>query len=215
MSKTVYSIVLDDDIIRAIDIMAVQEGTSRSNMINRILAQHISVPTVETIINDIYSSINELLTGHNSLAVQLLGNGSMINMRSALQYKYNPSVRYSVEIFENSAYSGQLKVSLRSQNRTLISLLDSFFYLWSQLEMQCCNIKDNEFTFGNGKYARLYRPVSSISHSEYGRQIAEYVNLMDSCMKKYFETISVSQAKAVQTVTKLYLDNITDELCRI
>ena len=81
--------------------------------------------------------------------------------------------------------------------------------------MQCCNIKDNEFTFGNGKYARLYRPVSSLSHSEYGRQIAEYVNLMDLCMKKYFETISVSQAKAVQTVTKLYLDNITDELCRI
>ena len=67
MGKSVYSIVLDDDVIKMIDIMAAQHGTSRSNMINRILAQQISVPTAETMINDIYSSIDRFLQGIHPL----------------------------------------------------------------------------------------------------------------------------------------------------
>ena len=183
MSKSVYSIVLDDEVIRGIDIMAAQQGTSRSNMINRLLAQHISLPTAETMLMEVYNSINEVMNQHSSLALQLLGNGNMINLRSALQYKYNPSVKYSVELFEKGGYNGQLKISMRSQNASLIAIMDSFFALWAQLEMQYCNLSIEEFSFENGRYVRLLRKDGSENFNQYGKKIALYVDLLDRCMK--------------------------------
>ena len=99
MSKQVYSIVLDDEIIKEIDRCAMQNNTSRSNMINRILAEYVNLPTAETIINEIFSSINSFMQTNDSLAVQLLGNGSLINVKSALKYRYNPSVKYAAGAF--------------------------------------------------------------------------------------------------------------------
>lgn len=215
MGKSVYSIVLDDDVVKGIDMMANRNGTSRSNMINRILAQHISLPTAETMVNDIYTSIDRLLQGHNSLAVQLLGNGSMINMRSALQYKYNPSVKYTIEIYEKGDYIGQLKITMRSQNSRLISILDSFFYLWSQLEMDYTDLANKEFSYGNGKYNRLLRLVDYANYNEYGKNIALYIDLLDKCLKEYFNYYSVSQASAIRTVKQLYLTNLSEDLSKL
>lgn len=211
MSKSVYSIVLDDDVIKAVDLLASRQGTSRSNMINRILAQHISLPTAETMINDIYNSIDNMLKGHSSLAVQLLGSGSMINMRSALQYKYNPTVRYTVEIFQNSDYIGQLKVSMRSQNQQLINIMESFFYLWCKLEMQNSHIKENEFVINGGKYSRLFR-LSRERHTDYGTSIAAYIDLLDKCMKDFFSYYNISPAVATQNTIHTYMNNITKDI---
>ena len=40
MNKTVYSLVLSDDVVEAVDRMAYARGTSRSNLINQILAEN-------------------------------------------------------------------------------------------------------------------------------------------------------------------------------
>lgn len=215
MGKSVYSIVLDDEVIRGIDKMAVQQGTSRSNMINRLLAQHISLPTAETMLLDVYNSINEVMEQHSSLVLQLLGNGNMINMRSALQYKYNPSIKYSVGLLEKDSYYGQLKISMRSQNSALISILDSFFALWAQLEMQYCGIRENEFSFENGRYVRLLRKDSSRNFNDYGTNIALYVGLLDSCMKEYFNNITVSSSAAANSTVKKYLAEISADMVNI
>ncbi|MBQ9845731.1 MAG: hypothetical protein IJO54_06585 [Oscillospiraceae bacterium] len=215
MSKSVYSIVLDDEVIRGIDIMAAQQGTSRSNMINRLLAQHISLPTAETMLMEVYNSINEVMNQHSSLALQLLGNGNMINLRSALQYKYNPSVKYSVELFEKGGYNGQLKISMRSQNASLIAIMDSFFALWAQLEMQYCNLSIEEFSFENGRYVRLLRKDGSENFNQYGKKIALYVDLLDRCMKEYFSNITVSSAAASNSTVQKYLAEISADMVRI
>lgn len=215
MAKSVYSIVLDDEVIRGIDIMAAQQGTSRSNMINRLLAQHVSMPTAETMLMDVYNSINEVMEQHSSLALQLLGNSNMINMRSALQYKYNPSVKYSVELFEKGGYNGQLKISMRSQNSALISIMDSFFALWAQLEMEYAGLCKDEFSFENGRYTRLLRKDDSSSFNIYGRKIALYVDLLDSCMKEYFGNISLSASAAANSTVQKYLAEISAELVKI
>ncbi|MBQ6896287.1 MAG: hypothetical protein IJN69_03665 [Oscillospiraceae bacterium] len=215
MGKSVYSIVLDDEVIRGIDMMAAQQGTSRSNMINRLLAQHISMPTAETMLLDVYNSINEVMDQHSSLVLQLLGNGNMINMRSALQYKYNPSIKYSVELLEKGGYYGQLKISMRSRNTALIAILDSFFALWAQLEMQYCDIAEDEFSFEKGRYARLLRKDNSRNFNDYGTKIAMYIDLLDSCMKEYFNNISISSAAAANSTVKKYLAEISAELVNI
>ena len=54
MKKSVYSLVLMDDVVNAIDDMAYQMNTSRSNLINQILAEHVSYITPEMRMKDIF-----------------------------------------------------------------------------------------------------------------------------------------------------------------
>lgn len=215
MSKSVYSIVLDDDVIKMIDIAAARQNTSRSNLINRILARHISLPTTETMISDVYNSINDFLKDSSSLALQILGSGSLINMRSALSYKYNPSVKYTVEIFEKGDYLGRLKVSLRSQNRQVLAIFDDFFYLWSQLEKQYAGLDDKEFTVADGRYARLLRCTDCNDYSDYGLTIGAYVDLMDRCMKEFFSRYTLSPSRAAKSAGGIYISDITDDIHKI
>lgn len=53
MGKSVYSLVLMDDIVAAVDRLAYQQGTSRSNMVNRILAEYVQMDTPENRIRTI------------------------------------------------------------------------------------------------------------------------------------------------------------------
>ena len=46
MANSVYSIVLNDAVVEAIDRLAYQNGTNRSSMINRILAERVSYTTL-------------------------------------------------------------------------------------------------------------------------------------------------------------------------
>ena len=47
MSKSVYSLVLSDDVVAQIDCAAYALGTSRSNLINQVLAEYVSLITPE------------------------------------------------------------------------------------------------------------------------------------------------------------------------
>ena len=57
MKKSVYSLVLMDDVVEAIDRMAYSMNTSRSNLINQILAERVSYVTPEMRMRDIFSRI--------------------------------------------------------------------------------------------------------------------------------------------------------------
>lgn len=215
MGKSVYSIVLDDEIINGIDMLAAREGTSRSNLINRLLAQHVNVPTAETIIGDIFSSMEQFMSGHKSLALQMLQSNSLINMKTALQYRYNPSIKYTVELFENSDYFGQLKVTMRSQNPALIAILSSFFYDWAQLEIKYAGVTENELEAANGRFTRLIRPVRYTDYNKLGETIAGYIDLMDRCMKEYFDNYSTSPALAQKIMDNTYQRFITRDIIEI
>lgn len=215
MGKSVYSIVLDDDVIKMIDSLSAKQGTSRSNLINRILAQHISMPTAETIISDIYNSMESFLKGHSSLKVRLPPNGSLINMRSPLRYKYNPTVKYTVEIFERGEIIGQLKVSMRTQNETLINILDNFFVLWAELEFKYCNIKSDNFEISRGKLIRLLNYTDCNDYNYYGTAIANYIDLFDSCMKEFFNYYTTSPSLAIKNTQKFYVENLTEDVSKL
>ncbi len=215
MSKSVYSIVLDDEIINQIDILSNRQGTSRSNMINRILARHVSVPTAETMVNDVFKYIDEFIQRNSSLAVQPLGSGSLINMRSALKYKYKPTIKYTVELFENGDYRGQMKVTMRSQNVTLINILNDFFNAWAASEVKHNGVYRQEFDISDGRYTRLLRKIPHTGYREYGKLIAKYADLMDRCMKTYFEDYATSPTLAKRNTEKLYVANITKDIVNL
>ena len=61
MKKSLYSLMLMDDVIRRIDMMALQQNTNRSNLVNQILAEYVSMMTPEMRINNIFRSIEEVI----------------------------------------------------------------------------------------------------------------------------------------------------------
>jgi metal-responsive CopG/Arc/MetJ family transcriptional regulator len=60
MKKTLYSLMLSDDVVHEVDA-GPQMGTSRSNLINQILAEYVSVPTPERRISDIFTAIEQMI----------------------------------------------------------------------------------------------------------------------------------------------------------
>ena len=70
MKKSVYSLVLMDDVVEAIDRMAYSMNTSRSNLINSILAERVSYVTPEMRMRDIFSRIEQLMDSRFQLLEQ-------------------------------------------------------------------------------------------------------------------------------------------------
>ena len=61
MKKTLYSLVLNDEVVREVDALAHRMGTNRSNLINQILAEYVNYTTPEQRINEVLSAIEDVL----------------------------------------------------------------------------------------------------------------------------------------------------------
>ena len=131
MNKSVYSIVLSDDVVAEIDRLAYREGTSRSNMINQILAQYVSYTTPEKRLSDIFSKAVELVDSMDQLQVMLQPSDTHLALKSALRYKYNPTVKYSVSSvsFKSLSTSGRNRSGRGSLILFFISSKESLFIM--------------------------------------------------------------------------------------
>ena len=207
MNKSVYSLVLSDEIVQEIDRMAYEAGGSRSAMINQILADYMRYTTPEKRMREVFSAIEQMLLG-GVFEPQLQPSESMFSLRSALDYKYNPSVRYSVELYKNARpLLGELRVSVRSQNSALVLAMLQFFKLWTRIETTY--IGRVECAIEDGRYLRKFRlsDEGKLTNEQIGEGIAGYINLLDSALKQYFETIQ-EPALAVASVEKRYVNYI-------
>ena len=207
MNKSVYSLVLSDEIVQEIDRMAYEAGASRSAMINQILADYVRYTTPEKRMREVFSAIEQMLIG-SVFEPQLQPSDSMFSLRSALDYKYNPSVRYSVELYKNARpLLGELRVSVRSQNSALVLAMLQFFKLWTRIENNY--IGRVECAMEDGRYLRKLRlsEDGKYSNEQIGEGIAAYINLLDSALKRYFENIQ-EPATAITSVEKLYVNYI-------
>ena len=61
MQKSVYSIVLSDDVVAQIDRLAYRRNTNRSNMINQILAEYVSYVTPEKRMQKTFEQMQNLM----------------------------------------------------------------------------------------------------------------------------------------------------------
>ncbi len=206
MNKSVYSLVLSDEIVQEIDRMAYEAGASRSAMINQVLADFVRYTTPEKRMREVFSAIEQMMLG-GVFEPQLQPSESMFSLRSALDYKYNPSVRYSVELYKNARpLLGELRVSVRSQNSALVLAMLQFFKLWTRIENTY--IGRVECAMEDGRYLRKLRLTDDkLTNEQIGAGIAGYINLLDSALKQYFETIH-EPALAVNSVEKRYVNYI-------
>lgn len=127
MKKSVYSLVLMDDVVNVIDDMAYQMNTSRSNLINQILAEHVSYITPEMRMKDIFDCVRTMMDNH--FQIQGQASDAMLSIRSPLRFKYKPTIRYRVELLREMKEStfGFLSVSFRTQSVQLINALGFIF----------------------------------------------------------------------------------------
>ena len=217
MQKSVYSLVLSDDVVAQIDKLAYTMNTNRSNMINQILAEYVSYVTPEKRMHDIFKRMEDMLTGRDTFQVLMQPSDTMFSLRSALAYKYNPTVKYSVELYRTeSDCIGELRVSLRTQNSSLILYMMQFCKLWVQLEESA--IGPVEYAIGDGKFARKLRLRRSAEQKEQdgsvtpdvlGEWIAGYVSVFDEALKTYFYHLTEPEVavRKIRTLYRQYLNN--------
>jgi hypothetical protein len=91
--------MLSDDVVREVDMLAHRMGTNRSNLINQILAEYVNLTTPERRINDIFTAIEQLMTPFRDLVPFFSPNTFTMSLKSSLEYKYRPTVKYEVELY--------------------------------------------------------------------------------------------------------------------
>ena len=56
-----YSLMLAEDVIREVDRLAAENRTNRSNLVNQILAEYVSLVTPEMHIRNIFDAVESLI----------------------------------------------------------------------------------------------------------------------------------------------------------
>lgn len=188
MKKSVYSLVLMDSVIKAVDEQAYRLGTSRSNLINQILAEHLCCVTPEMRMREIFDSVTEMIS--KSFQVQQQGSSSLMTLKTALAYKYRPAVNYKVELQrEPDKFIGQLRVQIRTQSKPLISLFNRFFLYRAEMEKRClsengCQLFTCEIS--SGCFTR--KLINGTSGDKTGTAISEYLTHLNKSMQLYFSS---------------------------
>ncbi len=206
MNKSVYSLVLMDDVVAEIDRVAYEMNTSRSNMINQILAEYVSFVTPEKRMREVFTRLERLLGTESGFQVLMQPSDTMFSIRSALSYKYNPNIRYSVELYRDAhPVLGELRVTLRSQNSSLMLYMLQFFKLWTRVEQSY--IGGTECAMEAGRYARklVLRGGERPENEAIGEAIASYIELFDTALKRFFAMLDNPTA-AIARVDALYAE---------
>ena len=210
MKKTLYSLMLNDEVVREVDAMAHRLGTNRSNLINEILAEYVNYTTPERRINDILSTIQDLMQPSGDLIPFFAPHTYSMSLKSSLEYKYRPTIKYEVELFKGGEDAiGALSVLFRTQSPTLIEGMTDFFRLWKSIEDAHLARKLGErieYTLYEGKFVRsISVPDRACNSEELASAIAEYIRLFDKLMKGWLT--GRYDAHAVEAAYYSYLTN--------
>lgn len=182
MKKNIYSLVLSENVIAAVDHLAYERHTNRSNLINQILAEYVSYETPEKRMQNVFERMQALLGS----AFQPLESTSptMLTLRSVLSYKYNPTVRYQVELYRMPQVAiGELKVSMRTQSATLSLLVMQFFKLWIKIEK--AHHLGSVATVTDGRFIKRF-VTETMDSERVAEGISAYVDAFDRALKTFF-----------------------------
>lgn len=190
MKKTLYSLMLNDEVVREVDAMAHSLGTNRSNLINQILAEYVNYETPERRINNVLSAVEQLMAPSRELVPFFAPNTLSLSLKSSLQYKYRPTVKYEVELFKSGGESiGELSVMFRTQSAELISSITDFFRLWKSIEdahLRSATGAHIDYALYDGKFVRsIAVPDKDCTAEQLAGALSEYIKLFDKLLKGY------------------------------
>lgn len=192
--KSVYSVILRDELVKELDAVAYRNGVSRSVMLNKILADYLCVETPDTFMENVFTQMEALFSEITGMHYVSQASSSMAAVTSALEYRYNPKVKYSVELFP-AGDLGQLKVSLRSQNPVLIALLEDFYNFFVNLERKY--LGERTVYYADNKFIRVFRRPEHATAEQIGDEIAKYVKTFDLYMRRYTAGFNILESERI------------------
>lgn len=202
MKKSVYSIVLSDRVVSMVDSLAYREGMSRSAAINRILSEYLSMDTPEQQIKQLLDEVVDRLSSSETLRIMPTLSGGLLSVRAPLRFKYNPTIKYSVEltIGANGA-DGEIRAAARTQSASLTAALDDFFSCFAA----SLQLPENAYRIESGRYFQRFS-VGEPDSRHTAERISEYIKFLQSAMDAYFAQLpDLSEARrAVKTAALPY-----------
>ena len=99
MKKNMYSLMLAEEVVQAIDRLASEKGTNRSNLINQSLAEYVSLTTPEKHVSNIFDFIENTIGKMDGFLLYSQPNDMTMSIKSSLKYHYRPTIRYEVEMY--------------------------------------------------------------------------------------------------------------------
>lgn len=186
MAKVVYSLALDDEVIRQVDGAARKAGMSRSNFVNRVLAEAVGFETAQQRIADVFAAVENLLKEHGNLHF-FDATAGMATVTGSIACRYRPKMKYAVEIYpENRDYLGEVKISSRTGNGYVKNAIEEFYRLWSAMEARY--IAENiPAEIADGRFRRvLLRPAAALDSAALAQSIAHYIDVFDALINEYF-----------------------------
>ena len=211
MKRSVYSLVLANDVIEAVDKLAYSMNTSRSNLINQILAERVELHTPEMRTRDIFTQLEEMMSEKFQQLSQ--PTDGIWAVKSPLRYKYRPSIKYSFELYRSfQGGIGKLKVSFRTQSKTFIDVVDNFFKGWASIEEKYIG---KYFSNGiphkisDGRFERDFYEIKSgvLTDDMISQWVSQYIKLIDYCIQLYFDNLN-NLEETVHVIENLYSDNL-------
>ena len=191
MAKRLYSLMLNEEVVHAVDYEAHRLGTNRSALIDRVLAEYFAVPTAQKMINDIFGEIDALLSSSEALKTFFAPDSATLSVKSALSYKYRPTLKYELTL-DNSPSDklGDISVIYRTQSLLLLSQLRDFFRLWTAAEQSLLERNKAEKTDYALYDNRFVRSIVLPKNKNYSAQqiaeaLSDYVELLDNSIKAY------------------------------
>ena len=190
LKKTLYSLMLNDEVVHEVDLLAHRLGTNRSALINQILAEYVNYTTPERRINDVLSAIEQLMQPNSDLVPFFAPNRYSMSLKSSLDYKYRPTVKYEVQLFRGEEENiGELSVVFRTQSASLISVMTEFFRLWKSIEdahLTPLTGHRQHYALYEGRFTRsIAAPDRDCTTDQLASALSEYIKLFDKLMKAY------------------------------
>ena len=206
MHKSLYSLMLMDDVIKAIDRLALQQNTNRSNLVNQILAEYVSMMTPEKRVSNIFKSIEDLINQCGMNIVPYVSPNQMtMSLKSSLEYKYRPTIKYEVSMYRTPQQGtiGELNVVFRTQSEELIRAMTDFFRLWTGIESVYRHDAKISYALYDGRFTRSINicPDRNYTNEEVGDNISSYIQIFDKLVKGY-----VSGSYNSRDVEMIYLE---------
>lgn len=203
MSRSMYSLILSDRVVEAIDREAYRQQCNRSRMIERILAEYTGVETKEAQVRDVMEEIARLLSTHERIQVLPNREARSLVYQAPVRFKYNPTLRYRLEWQDvNGLHRAVLKIVSRTTSRPLADTLEAFFLNMNQWERAYA-------PFVQGKN-RLYRNegkgtiqfvktlyTGSLAYEEMSQLLSRYLTMLNEAIEGYFSPAGESKAREV------------------
>ena len=188
MKKALFSLMLDEDVVRAVDQLAHRRGCSRSALVNQLLAEQLNLMTPERRIREVLQALESLFLPDAELVPIFAPNALSMSMKSSLDYKYRPTVKYEVSLFRGGEEAiGELSVLFRTQSLELLGALQSWFRFWQRLEERYLTPRLGHpirSSLAEGRFTRtLSPPGRDFTAEELAETLSDYVHLFDRLLK--------------------------------